>query len=755
MIRSLFVSLVATTTLAAGSAFAQDGPPPASAAADNGIAEIVVTAQKRSENLQSTPIAISALTATTMTKMGITNLSGVASVTPTIYSAPYPNSSSTLSYYIRGQGANDPMMITKEGAVGIYIDGVYVSRPQTSNVDLADVERIEVLRGPQGTLYGRNTTGGAVSVISKKPTGELGVRGTFDLGNRDHIRGLVNVDLPAIGNLAIKVSGLYSHDDGYQKNPGPGSHNFQYDKQLAGRVAARWTPTDNLTVDYSFDIGKILNTPVLYVNPDLVGVLPGYTGDKYKAYRHFDLPLSHTNFDDHTLNVEWKLSDDLSLRSITGYRHLGFITHQNFADAYGYGLTGIEDIHSREVTQEFQAVGNLGDHITYVAGLYYFREKASHYQQVGINFSPDLTINDYRFVRALSTSEAAYGQVTWTPPVLNDRVKLTVGGRYTKDKRNSTREYLDQQYITPAGTSLIPLDTGTTNHQRFSRFNPSVTLSFQPTQTLNLYAKVATGYKAGGAAEGSPNFAITFGPEKITSYELGLKSDLLDRKLRVNLAAFTSSYKGIQLDQSLDPNDPSVTETINAGSAKISGIEAELTARPVRDLTLGVSYAYLHTNISRVNAAPGTIFDPSVNPTSPYQVGDNVADLFAIPFAPKNAYTVTADWTFYHFGDGGDLSANLVYRWKDSVFIGSAAGPAVVGHERNVIPSFGQLDGRITLAKEWNGHPFTLALWGRNLTDSHHILQTNGVGGVLAGFTTQTTTYAEPISYGIELGFDF
>ncbi|OCC24153.1 hypothetical protein MB02_07735 [Croceicoccus estronivorus] len=757
MIRTIRIIAVVSTMLASGTALAQtsdDTAAQGNGSNGGGIAEIVVTAQKRAENLQSTPLAISALTSEALTASGITNLAGVAAVTPSIYSAPYPNSSNTLSYFIRGQGAADPMQITRDGAVGIYVDGVFVNRPQTSTIDLADIERIEVLRGPQGTLYGRNTTGGAVSVISRKPTGEAEVRGKFTYGNRDRVRGLVNVDLPAMGDFAIKLTGLFSRVDGYAKNPNRDSNDFQFERQVAGRVAARWTPSADVTVDYSYEIGKVSNTPILYVNPGLVGVVPGYDGDGYRAYQPVNLPLSTTNFNDHTLNVEWVASDSLTLRSISGYRRVKFIGHQEFAGAYGYGLTGLEDVRSRQYSQEFQAVGSIGDRIEYVAGLYYFRERASHYQEVGIDFSADLIIHNYRNVRALSISEAAYGQLTWTPPVLGDRLKLTVGGRYTHDKRNSTRDYLDQYITTPDGTIVIPKDPGTSNRQRFSRFNPSFVASMAFSDNINGYARVATGYKAGGANEGSPNFAVTFGPEKVTSYEIGLKTDLLDRRLRVNLAGFITDYRGIQLDQSLDPQDPSVTATTNAGKARISGIEADVTARPFRDLTLSVSYAYLHTKISRVTAGAGTVFDPVVNPSSPYQVGDNIASLYVIPFAPQHAVTLTGDWTFLRF-DSGKLTAHADYRWKDDAFATSGAGPAVPGREKNLIPAYGLLDARVTLEREWNGRPFTFSLWGRNITDKRHVIQGNGIGGILTGYADQVFAYSEPATYGVEIGFDF
>src|SRR5258706_11103110 len=225
--------------VAAGTASAQEAAqaraPAAEAAPESSrLEDIVVTAERRAENLQQTPIAITAITSEGLRAQGITDLRGVVQASPSLYFAPYPSSSTTLVLYMRGQGIGDPNIITKDGGVGLYVDGIYQSRPQASTFDLADVERVEVLRGPQGTLYGRNTTGGAVNIITQKPTGELGVRGLLSLGNYGYRRALVNLNLPEFANFKLKLTGLYSNRDGWAKNasnPGstPDANAFQAD----------------------------------------------------------------------------------------------------------------------------------------------------------------------------------------------------------------------------------------------------------------------------------------------------------------------------------------------------------------------------------------------------------------------------------------------------------------------------------------------------------------------------------------------
>ena len=225
----LLKPLIAAMMIPGGTAFAQEG---------GKIEEVTVTAEKREESLQSTPIAITALSADALKDKGITSFEGVAQNSPSISLTPYPSSRNTLILFMRGQGQSDAQQVTQDGSVGMYVDGIYSSRPQAATFDLADIERVEVLRGPQGTLYGRNTTGGAVNIISKKPTGEFGFSEDFTYGSYNQIRSLTIVDLPKVGDFSAKLSYLRSRRDGTVENNG-GSNDFNYDSQNAGRLAVR------------------------------------------------------------------------------------------------------------------------------------------------------------------------------------------------------------------------------------------------------------------------------------------------------------------------------------------------------------------------------------------------------------------------------------------------------------------------------------------------------------------------------------
>src|SRR5690554_4852863 len=263
------------------------------------IEEVVVTAQKRSENLQETPIAISALTSNDMEKRGILDYDDIVKSMPTLSQTPYP-SSDLLILYMRGQGVSDPMQVTSDGSVGLYIDGLYISRPQGALFDLAGLERVEVLRGPQGTLYGRNTTGGAANLITAKQTGDFGFKQTLSFGSRDYFRSLTTVDLPAVGDLAAKLTVMKRNQDGYVKNAGGADYGLN--DQLGGRLALRWDAAENFTVDYSMETGTLESSPIYYQSTIDTGLYPGYiTGEKPsgKTYRPMDLKPSESVFEGH------------------------------------------------------------------------------------------------------------------------------------------------------------------------------------------------------------------------------------------------------------------------------------------------------------------------------------------------------------------------------------------------------------------------------------------------------------------------
>jgi len=347
-----------------------------------------------------------------------------------------------------------------------------------------------------------------------------------------------------------------------------------------------------------------------------------------------------------------------------------------------------------------------------------------------------------------------------------------VGGRFTRDTKNAER-YWAKPSFDAANFGELSFEegaaTGAANRQRFSRFNPSLTFDFRWTDDVSTYAKVATGYKAGGSSEAVQfdNFSQTFGPEELTNYEIGLKSYWFERTLRANITGFYSKLKDKQIGIATNPTPPSETQVFNAGRLFVKGIETELLYAPIEDLSFNFNYTFMTGAFTQVKAPAGTILDGNLNPLVPYQPGDNVKDLFVLPFAPKHSVDVSVDYTFLRM-DSATLSGNLNYRWQDSVYVEAAAGRAVPGRNFDMIPSYGVLNGRLTLAMDLpRGDKAKISLWGKNIANKNYYQYLGGSPGPLvpyintdgvaqpAGFTESWVAWSEPPMWGIDLTYEY
>jgi iron complex outermembrane receptor protein len=770
-----------------GSVFAQTGGAK--------IEEVTVTAEKHEESLQNTPIAITALSAETLQAKGITSFEGIAKNSPSINFTPYPSSNNTLILFMRGQGVADPQQITQDGSVGLYEDGIFISRPQATTFDLADVERVEILRGPQGTLYGRNTTGGAVNIISKKPSGEFGFKEDATYGSYNKVRSLTTIDLPKFSDFAAKFTYLRSRQDGTVENKG-GNNDFNYEAQNAGRFALRWEPVDNFTADYSLEMGRLDSTPIYYQNPALnghkvacdqllngTGNCPLGGGDTYYAkdsrmkesYRALDLPMSDAEYMGNTLTLAWDVNDKLRINSLTGYRDLHSDVYQNYAEVFGVPYQTYDKVDSHQFSQEFQFVGAVNEQINYVSGLYYFKESASHYERLlqatgpadfvlltagGMPVTVGYPYLKNRYVSEEATSYAAYGQVTWTPPILDNRLDLTLGGRFTKDKREAERSLFQSTTLSYDTTTFVAYDTPIpvdfppnigSNNKSYSRFNPAFTALYRFTDDLNGYAKVSTGYKAGGSGESVPDFSQTFKPEDVINYELGLKSYWFDRHVRANLAAFYTKVKDLQMAFPTTAQDPSVVLALNAGRATLKGIEVDLLVMPIEDLSLSLEYTGLYNSISKVDAGSGNIFSGL----------SDQASYFRISNSPKQKITTAVDYTFYHF-DGGDVSTHIDYRWTAAYYGTQPTGTALPETDFYKYPSYGVADARINVAleKHWR-----FGVWGKNIFNKQYrsfvIGNADPAGlvpnppAVKGGYQSQDVAWADPASFGVDVSYKY
>ena len=746
------------------SAFAQTAPAPAANAAV-GLDDIVVTATKRETNLQDTPISISVMNSESLQNRHVQSLMDLADgAVPSLRVATFEARQSALTIGIRGIVPNDANQPAREQGVGVYVDGVYLARQHGLASALLDIERVEVLKGPQGTLFGRNTEGGALSLVTKKPTGVFGMRAIAGVGNLESYNSELHVDFPAIGDFAFKVDGVLQVQGPVTENILPGETGFgQYDRRGL-RFQTRWTPSENFTADLAADIGKDKNTPfysqLLNYNPNGLTVVPftatsvpsgsirglsplvQVEGSKRMTQADIGVPQQWSVDDTRgvDLHMSYRPTDALEIRSITAYRDLDVEQYDNIAGAHRPPVVGPNGKFSRyslagfwqhQFSQELQAVGSLGDSIDYVGGVFYFKETVSddastpstnRWNADGTGYTildPTPTIRGFRSLDRASTahseSKAIYGQATWTPASM-DALHLTVGGRYTWDDKDGKL-----QTVNNAPTNL-------TFNSKVDRFDPLVTLAYDVSENINVYGKYSTGYRAGGASSRSLTYR-SFDPEEVKAYELGLKSDLFDRRVRLNAAIYAMDRTDSQIDFSLvtvqGASTRNTLETINApGTTKIRGLELEGQFRATDNLTLSASYAYTDAKV------PDTI-----NPFN------GVSQQVFIAYTPENAGSVAADWTSPFMG--ATLKAHVDANYADA---NHSFEQFAIKNDSSFV-----VNARVAVADitTRDGGPLLeVALWSRNLLDETYVYRRDPSNRATLG---DYGNFNNPRTFGIEL----
>lgn len=692
----------------------------ASSHGSGGLEEIVVTAQKRTESLQKTPISIMAMTSGDLEKKGIVDLTDLRTHVPALQVTPHPNSATTARVFIRGVGNNDDQ-ITVDPSVAIYLDGIYIARGQGLSAEIAEIERIEVLRGPQGSLYGRNATGGAINYISRAPTlGEFEAKQTLAIGNYNQFRSRTRVNVPIGDNFAVELAYLRSEKDGFIKNAGTGVKRWGDQRRDAYRAAAIWQPLDGVELRYSYDRSDINDTPPYIVASPFY---PNVTERPSAGSPHVrDLARNDVTSQGHNFTASWDISDDVTIKSLTGFRKLSNNTYQDYLTgtrgAFPLFITGF-DQNQKQWSEELQVIGSLFDNqLEYVLGAYYFDEKGD---------SADFTRPTGRpLVERMATihnrAYALYSQATWRPEFL-EGLYLTGGLRWSRDERDASLV----QTTTPLGG--LPTVKKGAGSNKFSDVTPSAIIGYNVTPDLNIYAKYSKGYKTGGynlRATTMDRFEEGFGPETLNSFEFGVKSTWLDDRLRLNVAAFRSNYKDIQTNVQVDAADPSITDVFNAGKARIQGVEMELTAKPTSGLTISANYAYLDAKYQQ-------IIDPDTKA--------DITSSYSFIEAPKHTLTLGGE---YIFGETpiGTLTANVDY------FMQSKKNTAT-GDARYMIGDYGLLNARVTLSElPIGGGDWRLSAFGRNLTDKAYYVThfTAGAPGAIFG---------ERRTYGLELTFEY
>lgn len=707
-IKASFIAIAAT--LATAPAIAQD---------DGGLEEIVVTAQRKSESLQDTPISIVAFSSTTLENKGIAGLSDLQTQVPNLQLTPFPNNATSPRVYIRGIGNNSDHH-TQDPSVAVYVDGVYMARSQGLATEVADLERIEVLRGPQGSLYGRNATGGAINFITSAPKlGEWGLKQNLTVGNLDQFKSRTMINIPVGEKLAAQLSYMRSSRHGVTENLGTGVKRFGDQDRTAYRAALRWQPTETLDLRYTYDRTEIDDTPAHAAS---VSFYPTQTPrPKQGSPLVRDLKANDIVSQGHALTATLDLSDNAQLKSITAYRKLSSFTNQNFLPGvFGdYAAAALSfDQKQDQFSQELQLVGQSSDRLDYALGLYYFTETSE-----GFDTSFQLGFRQIdRWIGAKNKAYAAYAQGTYTPPIADDRIHLTVGARWSRDDRAAT--YARDVY---QGGNLTVSTPTTRGHQKFEDFSPSATIAFDFNDNVNSYVRVASGYKTGGyniGASSPARFSEGFAPEDVMSYEWGIKSDLLNRKLRINAALFHMDYQDIQVNVP-DPNQVSVLDVINAGKARVRGLELDMQMRPTQSLSFSFNYGYLDAKYQEILNAQGV----------------DIKNDFVYISAPKHVVSTSAEFRLPPTSIG-EFSIVVDYNFQDKHFVQP-------NDRRYITGDYGLLNARLNLTEiPVPVGELRLSLWGKNLTAKDYYISH---GNLFA----PGALYGDPRTYGLDLSFSF
>jgi iron complex outermembrane receptor protein len=842
------MSGAATAALFVSPAFAQD----AAEEQQGGIQEIVVTAQKRAENVQDVPIAISAFTSESLSERAVTSVAGLSSIAPNVTldaGTPFSGSSAVLSAYIRGIGAND-FAFNIDPGVGIYLDGVYLARSVGANQELPDVERVEVLKGPQGTLFGRNTIGGAISIVTHDPGKEFRFKGDVTAGRFALIQTRGTVDLPLGESLSSSFSFATKNRKGYMKRIAfPGAENFAstpitnykaagYNNIGLGREGgdSSWNVRgkmkfDNgsafkatLSADYS-DVdqqaiaNKLIQTtpnvyggafnvfagtyncaiaepvPVgtncgggppsfaflpaiggltsLFNNPTVYGVNSDANPNNNRLpydnrFVTNNIDTTYANGNNYSklktyggsLILDYDLSDSVAIKSITGYREL----HWNVGmDLDGSPLNFLHTsftMNQKQFSQEFQLLGNAADkRLNYVLGAYYFKESGDLHDYVTfaegllqVDGPNDLSTKNYAF----------FGQVDYK---FTDQFAITVGGRYTHENKSFEGFQSDANGLTykilsflaginagpPPCLNINPISEACriaagfpnagqplryyiagTQKKVFNNFSPKVGLQFHPNDDVMLYGSWSKGYKTGGWTTRLSNPLPTapgFDEEKATTFELGVKSTLIDRKLQVNAALFHTNYGGIQLNfqQGISPTIQ------NAGDAKIKGFEVEVTAAPAQGLTLNASVGYL-------DATYKSVLVPAQVAANPAQAG--VFPGGALPKSPKWKFNFSPR---YELGLENGAKVILLADYTHTSSLWNDTERAFLLQR----PATDLLNGSITF-REPEAH-WDVTLGMTNITNERYLVtgQAQIAGGQFYG------TYSRPREWYAKLGLKF
>jgi len=698
-----------------------------SATIQSQIDEIIVTATKRAESIQDVPIAISAFGEKEIKTMGAQSIQSLMGSIPNVQ---FPNSGNDLrnDISIRGTFSNLTSFGLNSG-VGVYLDGVYIGKSQAFNVDAADLERVEVLRGPQGTLFGKNTIAGVVNVITKKPSDEFTAHVEGQMGDDDLRRIRAGINIPLIeGKLSTRLSINDVSRDGPAKNLFNGDDIGNLDS-TSGRFQLLFTPNDQTSARLSVDAMESESRNYL-LEPISGGTA---SSTPFTSNQDVNLLIEKTE-KGVSLTVDHEFSSGYSLTSVTGWRddESTALTDEDLTILDQ--LSGIVNFEQEQFSQELRIASPKGDLFDFVVGLYYFDQSVLLRENLAVGadwFGIPGQASDKHEIDV--TSHAVFGSSNFH---LSDSLTWFVGARYTsEDQENLTTIQGD-----PIIVSIFNIQTSNKDKTTLdaAEVSWSTGLRYTATEDVMVYGSVSRGFKAGGfnttlrfVGDSPDNFSVD--PEFVTSYEIGTKTSWADNQIRLNLAAFYLSYTDFQVLTIDTAVNPPQNKFLNAGEVESSGFEIELSAVPTTNLSVSAGLGYVDPKFKKFNNAS----DP---------------DLGLIDGA-GNRTTLSSRWTANTAIDYrlpvsnlGTWVSHLDYNYRSNYY----ALTAVHNNPKYLMSGYGLFNARIgfeSINAQWSVYA-----WGQNLTNKRVLedfLQDTLFGGDDRG------RYTAPRRYGVTLKYQF
>jgi iron complex outermembrane recepter protein len=725
------------------------------------IDEIVVTAQHRSENIQNVPISIQAFTEEKLKDLGVKTTADIGQFTPNVSISLPTGAGNQPVITIRGIGLND-FNTNNAGPNGVYLDEVYLSSPSSQTLQMFDLERVEVLKGPQGTLYGRNTSGGAINLVSAKPSAEFNAKAHIEYSSFDTINTEAAVGGSLSSTLTARVAATWTNSDGYAHNvfkqrSENGSNSF------AARGQLRWQPSSDLDTLLSVNFGRVKVRPTAYrhlgaldpTDPSVLCSLAATEGGQCIDIFGFGTPASFydvaTNSDkklnvkDYSISLknEYKLGS-VDLVSITAFnRNKKF--HPEDADSSPYRMLETEfGVRSSTFSQEFRLSQNV-DSYHWVVGAYYLHEVLKQNQRAEVLLDLDTIFSapgagdgtaflEYSQNRQKIDSGALFGQVEFN---VTDSLKLIGGGRFTSERKkfdSLTAIQLQEGGQDNFGSLITIADES--RKQTNSALSWRIGANYDLATDAMVYASAATGFKSGGFNGGflTPDPAAALlqlepvDPEKVTAYEIGLKSRFFDRKVTFNIAAFYNDYRDMQVYTLISANGLLVNVLDNADKAKTKGIDAELSVTPVTGLVLSAQLGLVKGTLTR--------FQSNRDPSLPDYSGNR------LPLAPRQSMNLSANWE-HPIGPGvAGLFLNANYR--SSVYF-DTSNNAYAAQK-------GYWLGNARLSYAIEDEKWEVAGFVRNIGNTKYYISRFDIRdpfGMVQGIT------GTPRSYGVELNYRF